>query len=62
MEHWTEVRRAVRVEGLSKRAACRRFGLHWDTLERMLAHSAPPGYQRVAEAARRALELRHPRT
>ena len=52
MEHWPEIRRAVLVEGLSKGAACRRFGLHWDTLQRMLARPAPPGYQRVAKADR----------
>ena len=46
MEQWTDVRRAVLVEGISKRAACRRFGIHWDTLQRILQHSAPPGYLR----------------
>jgi len=46
MEQWTDVRRAVLVEGISKRAACRKFGIHWDTLERILQHSAPPGYVR----------------
>ena len=39
MHQWTEVRRAVLVEGISKREACRRFGIHWDTLERMLEES-----------------------
>lgn len=52
MAQWTEVRRAVLVEGLSKRETCRRFGIHWDTLERMLEHGAPPGYRRVARAER----------
>jgi transposase len=52
MNHWTDVRRAVLVEGISKREACRRFGLHWQTLERVLAHSSPPGYQRVVQADR----------
>lgn len=52
MDHWTEVRRAVRVEGISKREACRRFGLHWDTLQRILQHGHPPGYQRVAKVDR----------
>jgi transposase len=50
MDHWTEVRRAVLVEGISKRQACRRFGIHWDTLERILAHGSPPGYRRVSKA------------
>lgn len=46
MEQWTDVRRAVLVEKISKRAACKRFGLHWDTLQRILGHSEPPGYVR----------------
>ena len=52
MEQWTDVRRAVLVEGISKREACRRFGIHWQTLGRMLEHSAPPGYQRLTKADR----------
>jgi transposase len=52
MEQWTDVRRAVLVEGISKREACRRFCLHWDTLQRMLVHSAPPGYQRIGKVDR----------
>ncbi len=46
MERWTDIRRAVLVEGISKRAACKRFGIHWGTLQRILGHSAPPGYVR----------------
>ena len=46
MEQWIDVRRAVLVEGMSKRAACKRFGIHWDTLKRILKNSAPPGYER----------------
>ena len=46
MEQWTDVRRAVLVEKISKRAACRRFGIHWGTLQRILQHVAPPGYVR----------------
>ena len=46
MEQWTDVRRAVLADGVSKRAACRRFGIHWDTLKRILDHSVPPGYVR----------------
>jgi len=52
MEQWTDVRRAVLVEGLSKREVCRRFGLHWETLHRILEHSVPPGYQRIAQVDR----------
>jgi transposase len=46
MEQWTDVRRAVLAEGVSKGAACRKFGIHWDTLERILHNAVPPGYVR----------------
>lgn len=52
MERWTDVRRAVLIEGISKRQACRRFGIHWQTLKRILEHSTPPGYQRLTKADR----------
>ena len=52
MQDWTDVRRAVLVEGISKRQACRRFGLHWLTLQRILEHASPSGYQRVAKVDR----------
>jgi transposase len=52
MDHWIEVRRAVLVEGISKREACRRFALHWDTLRKILAHGSPPGYRRVSKVDR----------
>ena len=32
MENWAEIRRRVLVDGLSKRAACREYDIHWDTL------------------------------
>ena len=31
MENWAEIRRRVKVDGLSKRAACREYAIHWDT-------------------------------
>lgn len=52
MEQWTAIRRAVLVDGLSKREACRRFGIHFKTLQKMLEHPAPPGYRRVAKLER----------
>ena len=48
MENWAEIRRRVLVDGLSKRAACREYGLHWDTLTKILSHAEPPGYRRTA--------------
>jgi len=41
-----QVRRAVYVEGLSRREAARRFGIDPGTVAKMLAFSVPPGYQR----------------
>ena len=52
MEQWTEIRRAVLVDGLSKRQACRQFDIHFNTLQKILAHPIPPGYQRTARLDR----------
>ena len=43
MEQWTEVRRRVLTGELSKRQACVSYGLHWQTLKKMLEHVEPPG-------------------
>jgi len=40
------VRHAVRIEGLSKRAAARRFGIDPRTVNKMMKFSVPPGYVR----------------
>ena len=45
MKFWSEIRRRVLVEGESKRSIQRRYGLHWDTLEKILGHAEPPGYR-----------------
>ena len=50
------VRRAVMVEGKSIREASRVFGLHRDTVRKMLAYSVPPGYRRQATPHRPKLE------
>jgi transposase len=44
MEFWTEVRRAVLRDGESKRSVCKRFNIHFKTLEKILANPEPPGY------------------
>ena len=41
---YLRIRRAVMVEGMSIREAAREFGLHADTVRKMLAYSVPPGY------------------
>ena len=47
MEFYAEVRRCVYVEGLSERAAARRFGLARETVRKMLRYRLPPGYRRT---------------
>ena len=52
VELYARVRRAVMVEGMSLREASRVFGLHRDTVRKMLAYSVPPGYRRQNEPRR----------
>jgi transposase len=56
MENWAEIRRRVLVDGLSKRAACREYGIHWGTLRKVLEHPEPPGYRRSAPRPRPKLD------
>ena len=44
-EDWSEIRRRVLVEGVSKRQILRETKLHWLTLKKILEHSEPPGYR-----------------
>ena len=50
VEMYVRVRRACMVEGMSVREASRVFGLHRDTVRKMLAYSVPPGYRRTSPA------------
>jgi transposase len=43
---YVKVRHAVRIEGLSERAAARRFGIDPRTVSKMMRFSVPPGYVR----------------
>src|SRR4051812_29899062 len=56
MENWAEIRRRVLVDGLSKRAACRQYDIHWDTLRKILEHPEPPGYRRTTPRPRPKLD------
>ena len=49
---YLRVRRAVMAEGMSIREAARTFGLHRDTVRKMLAYSVPPGYRRQSPPKR----------
>ena len=52
MELWAEIRRRVLTGELSKRAVCRKFDIHWDTLKKILEHAEPPGFRRSADTRR----------
>jgi len=45
MKQWEEIRFRVLRQGVSKRQILRETGMHWTTLEKILAHSQPPGYR-----------------
>lgn len=56
MELYGQVRQAVRIEGLSRREAARRFGIDPRTVAKMLMFSVPPGYRRSGSPARPKLD------
>src|SRR5919202_465719 len=56
VELYARVRRAVQVEGMSRREAARRFGIDPKTVAKMLRFSVPPGYRRSKPAARPKLD------
>jgi transposase len=56
VELYAKVRYAVRIEGLSERAAARRFGIDPRTVAKMVAFSVPPGYRRTRPPLRPKLD------
>ena len=46
VELYMRVQRACMVDGMSVREASRVFGLHRDTVRKMIKYAAPPGYRR----------------
>ena len=48
MQEWTDIRRKVLVERVSKRSVCSEYGIGWRTLEKILTNSEPPGYRTSA--------------
>ena len=55
MEFWKEVRRLVLTNELSRRGACKKYGLGWHTLKKILAHDEPPGYRQSQPREKRKL-------
>ena len=56
VELYGRVRYACHVEGLSQREAARRFGIHRNTVRKMLAFAVPPGYRRTKPRPRPRLD------
>jgi transposase len=46
VELYAKIRCAVLTDGLSRREAAKRFGVHRNTITKMLQFSIPPGYRR----------------
>lgn len=53
---YNRVRRACHVNGMSKSAAGRLFGIDRKTVAKILLHSVPPGYRRIALPVRPKLD------
>ena len=53
---YAQIRYAVQIEGLSKRAAARRFGIDPRTVDKMMKFSVPPGYVRSKAPVRPKLD------
>ena len=56
VELYGRVRYAVQIEGLSERAAARRFGIDPRTVNKMMKFSVPPGYVRKKPPAKPKLD------
>jgi transposase len=53
---YNRVRRACHVDGMSKSAAGRLYGIDRKTVAKILLHSVPPGYRRTASPVRPKLD------
>ena len=49
MDQWTEIRKKILVEGVSKRQVMKEEGIHWETLKKILGNSQPPDFQMKRE-------------
>src|SRR5271157_4962251 len=56
MEKWVAIRRQVLTGELSKREACKEYKVPWRTLQRILKHAEPVGYQLQKPRAKPKLE------
>ena len=56
MKLWNDVRHAILIDGMSLTEAREKFGIHDTTIQKMLAHSEPPGYTMSQPRAKPKLE------
>ncbi|MEM7237432.1 MAG: hypothetical protein AAF501_06365 [Pseudomonadota bacterium] len=56
MDLYNRVRRACHIEGMSKSAAARLFGIDRKTVAKILQHALPPGYRRNKPPVRPKLD------
>jgi len=54
---YDRVRRAVLIDGMSRREAARIFGIDRRTVDKILKFSLPPGYRRTKPIKRPRLDL-----
>lgn len=47
MDNWTNIRRDVLANGMSKRDACKKYNLNFRTIQKILSHAEPPGYSQT---------------
>jgi transposase len=55
MKKWRDIRRRVLVEKESKRSILREYGIHFQTLQKILTYSEPPGYRQIAPRSKRKI-------
>jgi transposase len=55
VELYAKIRRSVMVDGMSRREAAKQFGVHRNTITKMLQFSIPPGYRRRERPASKKL-------
>ena len=53
MEMWRDIRRRVIADGESKRLICREYGIHFRTLQKIVANTTPPGYRQTKPREKR---------
>ena len=55
MKQWSEIRRRVLNKEISKRQACREYGVHWDTLRKIEENVEPPAIRWSSPRAKSVL-------